>query len=76
MGCKLALAADLKTINFEESYVVDGEQIVFKQNPGEVAVKLDPASAQSVTEIRTDANGNYAQSRKLDKQSALFSVLP
>ncbi len=68
--------ADLKTINVEESYVVDSQPVSLRQNLGEAVVKLEAASADMVTEIRTAANGTYAESRKLDKQSALFSVLP
>ncbi len=71
-----APAADLKTINIEESYVVSGQPVTLRQNLGELVIKLDPASAETVTEIRTAANGTYAESRKLDKQSALFSALP
>jgi len=69
-------AADLKTINFEENYVVDGQSISLRQKLGEVVIKIDAASADTVTEIRTTANGTYAESRNLDKQSAMFSVLP
>jgi len=71
-----APAADLKTINIEESYLVSGQPVTLRQNLGELVIKLDPASAETVTEIRTAANGTYAESRKLDKQSALFSALP
>src|SRR6266542_5047445 len=68
--------ADLKTIDVEESYVVDGQPVSLRQNLGETVIKLDAASANTVTELHTTANGTYAESRKLDKQSALFSVLP
>ena len=39
-------------------------------------IKLDPASAETVTEITTAANGTFVLNRKLDKPSALFSVAP
>jgi hypothetical protein len=71
-----AQPADLKTINIEQSYVVSGQPVNLRQNLGEVVIKLDPASAETVTEIRTAANGTYAEARKLNKQSALFSALP
>ena len=71
-----APAADLKTINIEESYLVSAQPVTLRQNLGEVVIKLDPAWAESVTEITTSANGTYAKSRKLDKQSVLFSALP
>ena len=46
-----AAAADLKTINLEENYVVDGQSVALTQNLGEVVIKLDPASAEPVGEI-------------------------
>jgi len=64
-----APAADLKTIDIQESYVVDGKSIALTQNLGEVVIKLDAASAETVTEITTSASGTYWESRKLDKQS-------
>ena len=46
-----APAADLKTINPVESYVVDGQSLSLRQNLGEAVIKLDPASAEPVGEI-------------------------
>ena len=64
-----APAADLKTINVEESYVVEGKSVALTQNLAEVVIKLGAASAETVTEITTSASGTYWESRKLDKQS-------